>query len=43
MSIRYFICPTYIKDIHGKKSPLYVLFVLRKVIVNKVFYMSYLY
>jgi hypothetical protein len=32
-----------IKDSHGQKDPFYVFFVLRTVMVNKIFYMSYLY
>jgi hypothetical protein len=30
-----------IKDNHGQSGPLYVLFVIRTVMVNKVLYMSY--
>jgi hypothetical protein len=29
-----------IKDCHGQKGPFYVLFVLKKVMVNKVIYIS---
>ena len=42
-SIRYFICPICTKDSLGQLGLVYVLLVLRKVMVNRVIYLSYLY